>query len=285
VSRAVAAAAFALLAFAANSILCRMALRQAHIDPASFTTVRLVSGALTLWLLVRIGGKRSGAGGSWGSALALLAYAIAFSFAYVGLTAGTGALLLFGAVQVVMIAVGFVGGERIDRTIAAGWLLAVVGLVLLLRPGIAAPPALEASFMLLAGIAWGIYSLRGRSSTDALADTAGNFLRSVPATLLISALYFAHRSADPEGLLLAALSGAIASGLGYAAWYSALPRLGAIAAANAQLSVPVIAALAGVVLFDEPITLRLALSSLLVLGGTALAVRRTLALRMARQSA
>jgi drug/metabolite transporter (DMT)-like permease len=285
VNRAVPAAAFALLAFAANSILCRMALREAHIDPASFTTVRLLSGALTLWLLVRLGTRRGASGGNWGSALALLAYAIAFSFAYVGLTAGTGALLLFGAVQVVMIAVGFFSGERIDRSIAAGWLLAVAGLVLLLRPGIAAPPALEAVFMLTAGIAWGIYSLRGRSSTDALADTAGNFLRSVPATLLISALYFSHRSADAEGVILAALSGAIASGLGYAAWYTALPRLGAIAAANAQLSVPVIAALAGVVLFDEPITLRLALSSLLVLGGTALAVRRNLGLRTARQSA
>jgi len=283
VSRAAAAALFALLAFAANSILCRMALRAAHIDPASFTTVRILAGALTLWLLVRAAGRGARpAGGSWASALVLLAYAIFFSFAYVALTAGTGALLLFGAVQVVMIAVGFFGGERINRIIALGWLLAVAGLVLLLLPGVNAPPPLQAAFMLIAGTAWGLYSLHGRSSTDALGDTAGNFVRAVPGTLVISLLFFTHRSADLLGILLAALSGAIASGLGYAAWYTALPRLGAIAAANAQLSVPVIAALAGVVLFAEPITARLALASVLVLGGTALAVRRNLTVRAAR---
>jgi drug/metabolite transporter (DMT)-like permease len=280
VKRAAWAALFALLAFAANSVLCRMALRQTHIDPASFTSIRLLAGALTLWLLVRARGK-SGSGGSWPSAFALLGYAIAFSFAYMELTAGTGALLLFGAVQVVMLAAGFVGGERIDRRVVLGWVLAVAGLTLLLLPGVAAPPLLQAVFMLSAGVAWGIYSLRGRRSRDALADTAGNFLRSVPVALLISVLLWARHSADPEGIVLAVLSGSVASGLGYAAWYTALPGLGAIAAANAQLSVPVIAALAGVVLFDEPITARLAVSSVLVLGGTALAVRRSLALRTA----
>ncbi len=284
-SRAAAAALFALLAFAANSILCRMALRSAHIDPASFTTVRILAAALALGLLVRAAGGARPTGGSWTSALVLLAYAIFFSFAYVALPAGSGALLLFGAVQVVMIAVGFFGGERIDRIIGLGWLLAVAGLVLLLLPGVSAPPALQAGFMLIAGIAWGLYSLHGRSSSDALGDTAGNFLRAVPGTLLISLLFLAHRSADPLGILLAALSGAIASGLGYAAWYTALPRLGAIAAANAQLSVPVIAALAGVVLFAEPVTARLALASVLVLGGTALAVRRNLMLRVTRGAA
>jgi drug/metabolite transporter (DMT)-like permease len=185
-------------------------------------------------------------------------------------------------VQVVMIAAGFRGGERVDRTIITAWLAAVAGLVLLLLPGIAAPPALDAILMLIAGIAWGIYSLRGRLSTDALGDTAGNFMRVVPATLVISALFWSRRSADTEGVLLAILSGALASGVGYAAWYTALPKLGAIAAANAQLAVPVIAALAGVVLFDEPITARLAVASVLVLGGSALAVRRNLILRTAR---
>ncbi|MGH8275345.1 MAG: EamA family transporter, partial [Steroidobacteraceae bacterium] len=171
----------------------------------------------------------------------------------------------------------------IDRTIVLGWLLAVAGLALLLLPGVSAPPVRDAAFMLIAGVAWCIYSLHGRRSGDALGDTAGNFVRSVPGVALVSALYWAHRSADPEGIALAALSGSIASGLGYAAWYTALPRLGAIAAANAQLSVPVIAALAGVVLFSEPITGRLAVSSGLVLGGTALAVRRNLTLRAARK--
>lgn len=281
-SRAVWAALFALLAFAANSVLCRMALRLAHIDPASFTSIRILAGALTLALLVRVRHRATANGGSWASAGALLAYAVAFSFAYVRLTAGTGALLLFGAVQVAMIAAGFFGGERVDRVIILGWLLAVGGLTLLLLPGSTAPAPREAAFMLLAGIAWGVYSLRGRGSKNALGDTAGNFVRAVPGALLVSALFWPDRGADLQGVGLAALSGALASGLGYAAWYTALPRLGAIAAANAQLSVPVLAALAGVVLFAEAITLRLALASVLVLGGSALAVRRGLLLRSAR---
>jgi drug/metabolite transporter (DMT)-like permease len=275
------AALFALVAFAANSVLCRMALRMSHIDPASFTAIRIVSGALTLWLLVRLAQQRRAGGGSWPSALALLAYAVAFSFAYVRLTAGTGALLLFGAVQVAMIATGFFGGERVDRIIVLGWLLAIGGLILLLLPGSSAPPPREALLMLFAGIAWGVYSLRGRGSTHALGDTAGNFLRAVPGALLLSALLWGQRAADAQGVLLAILSGALASGLGYAAWYTALPRLGAIAAANAQLSVPVLAALAGVALFSEPITTRLLGASVLVLGGSALAVQRGLSLREA----
>jgi drug/metabolite transporter (DMT)-like permease len=281
-TRAALAALFALLCFAANSVLCRMALRVSHIDPASFTTIRLAAGAATLSLLVHIGRRAAMPRGSWLAALMLLVYAIPFSFAYVGLTAGTGALLLFGAVQVVMLAAGFVAGERIDRRLIAGWLLAVVGLVLLLLPGVTAPPTREAVLMLIAGVAWGYYSLQGRGSRDALGDTAGNFVRALPGALAISALLFAQRHVDTQGVLLAALSGGVASGLGYAAWYTALPRLGAIAAANAQLAVPVIAALAGVALFGEPVSTRLALASVLVLGGTALAVRRGLALRAAR---
>jgi len=281
-TRAALAALFALLCFAANSVLCRMALRVSHIDPASFTTIRLAAGAATLSLLVHIGRGAAMPRGSWLAALMLLVYAIPFSFAYVALTAGTGALLLFGAVQVVMLAAGFVAGERIDRRLIAGWLLAVVGLVLLLLPGVTAPPTREAVLMLIAGVAWGYYSLQGRGSRDALGDTAGNFVRALPGALAISALLFAQRHVDTQGVLLAALSGGVASGLGYAAWYTALPRLGAIAAANAQLAVPVIAALAGVALFGEPVSTRLALASVLVLGGTALAVRRGLALRAAR---
>jgi len=277
--RAVLAVLFALACFAANSVLCRMALRVSHIDPASFTTVRLAAGAATLALLARMRGGSGTPRGSWRAALTLIVYALPFSFAYVGLTAGTGALLLFGAVQVVMLAAGFVAGERIDRWLIAGWLLAVAGLVLLLVPGAAAPPTREALLMLIAGIAWGCYSLQGRGSRDALGDTAGNFVRALPAAVLLSALLYAQRHADAPGVALAALSGAVASGLGYAAWYTALPRLGAIAAANAQLAVPVIAALAGVALFAEPISARLALASVLVLGGTALAVRRGLLLR------
>ena len=282
-NRAAGATVFALLCFAANSVLCRMALRQPHIDPASFMSIRLCAGALTMSALLRVRvGEQKRVAGDWSAALVLLVYAVTFTFAYLGLTAGTGALLLFGAAQVAMIAAGVAGGERIDLTIACGWALAVGGLMLLLLPGASTPSARHALLMLIAGIAWGVYSLRGRRSQQALADTAGNFVRSVPGTLLISALFWAHRSADLEGIVLAAVSGSIASGLGYLAWYSALPRLGAIAAANAQLSVPVIAAIAGVVLFDEPITARLAAASVLVLGGTALAVRRRLTLQAAR---
>src|SRR5882724_11627519 len=274
--RIAGAVLFALMAFAANSVLCRMALRQSHIDPTSFTSIRLLAGAITLWVLVRARSRPvENLSGSWSSAAALLAYAVAFSFAYVELAAGTGALLLFGAVQVVMIAGGVIAAERIDNVVICGWSLAAGGLVLLLLPGVTAPAGLDASFMLLAGLAWGIYSLRGRRSKDALTDTAGNFVRAAPGALLMSIFLPVHRFADLDGIVLAALSGSVASGLGYAAWYTALPKIGAIAAANAQLAVPVIAALAGVLLFNEPITTRLVLSSMLVLGGSAVAVRRS----------
>jgi len=275
-SRTTLAAGFALLAFAANSILCRMALRETHIDPATFTSVRILAGAITLWALVRLGNRHRSVGGTWFSGIALLAYATAFSFAYVAVTAGTGALLLFGAVQLVMISAGLALGERINLRIALGWVLAMAGLVTLVFPGVSAAPPLQSAFMLCAGAAWGIYSLRGRRSADPLRDTAGNFLRAVPGALLISAILWSHGSWDSSGVVLAVLSGSLASGVGYAAWYTALPRLRAIAAANLQLSVPLITSVAGVVLFGEPITLRLVAASALLLGGIALATRHAL---------
>lgn len=282
-SRTLAAAAFALLAFASNSILCRMALRETSIDPASFTSVRMITGAITLWLLVRLKTGSFQLGGDLRSAAALLVYAVGFSFAYVGLTAGTGALLLFGAVQLIMISAGLIAGERIHPRTAIGWTLAAAGVLILLFPGITAPPLREAACMLCAGVAWGVYSLRGRRSRDPLRDTSGNFVRAVPVALLVSALWWSHRSWDATGAAYAALSGSLASGLGYAAWYAALPRMTAVAAGNAQLSVPVIAALAGVVLFGEPITARLAIASLLVLGGIAIALRPQKPARDARR--
>jgi drug/metabolite transporter (DMT)-like permease len=273
-SRVALAAGFALIAFAANSILCRMALRDTRIDPASFTSVRLIAGAITLWLLVRLGNRASSATGNWISSFALLAYAAAFSFAYVAVTAGTGALLLFGAVQLTMILAGLAAGERIDFRIALGWMLAVAGLVILVFPGVAAAPPTAGALMLGAGVAWGIYSLRGRRSGDPLRDTAGNFVRAVPGALLLSAITWRRYSIDREGVALAVLSGSLASGVGYAAWYTALPRLRAIAAANLQLSVPLLTSVAGVVLFGEPITVRLAMASALLLGGIAVATQR-----------
>ncbi|MGH8137474.1 MAG: DMT family transporter [Steroidobacteraceae bacterium] len=274
-SRFAIAAVLAMLAFASNSILCRMALGGTHIDPATFTSVRLVTGAATMWILVRMSRGRLGKAGDWGSAFALLVYAVAFSFAYVGVTTGTGALLLFGAVQLIMISAGLIAGERFNPRIALGWILAAAGVAILVFPGVTAPPLREAVMMLGAGVAWGVYSLRGRRSDDALRDTAGNFVRAAPGALLISAILWTHRSWDPAGAILAALSGSLASGLGYAAWYTALPRLSAIAAGNAQLSVPVIAAFGGVVLFGEAVTPRLMVSSVLVLGGIALALRQS----------
>lgn len=272
---------FSLMAFAANSLLCRMALRRSEIDPASFTAVRILSGALVLSILFFLRTRRAsprpapraGFGGNWLSGALLLAYAAAFSFAYVVVTTGTGALLLFGAVQVIMIAAGFRAGERIDLQIVAGWMLAVAGVALLVLPGVSAAPLAGAASMLCAGIAWGFYSLRGRGSRDPLGDTAGNFARAVPGALFISALLWHRRSLSREGIMLAVASGAIASGLGYAAWYTALPRIRAIAAANLQLCVPVIAGIGGVLLFGEPITLRLTASTILVLGGVSLAIQ------------
>jgi drug/metabolite transporter (DMT)-like permease len=267
--RTLAATLFVLLAFAANSVLCRLALHDTAIDAMTFMSIRLLSGAVTLWLLLRIARRGQALGGDWSSAAALLGYALLFTFAYLSVATGTGALLLFGAVQLVMISSGVIGGERFGWRAAGGWLVAMSGLVLLLLPGLSAPPVVPALMMLGAGVFWGLYSLRGRRSRDPLRDTAGNFARSVPGVLVVAALSFAHMTIDREGALLALLSGAVASGLGYAAWYAVLPRLSAIVAANLQLSVPVIAALGGVLFTRESISLRLVLSSVLVLGGIA----------------
>ncbi len=264
--------ALAMLAFAANSLLCRLALRDTAIDAASFTLIRIASGAAMLWLLVRI---RQGAGrirGNWASAAALFAYAAGFSFAYLSLDAGTGALLLFGAVQATMIGYGLYKGERLGALASFGLLLAAAGLVGLLLPGLTAPPLQGALLMAAAGVAWGIYSLRGRGGGNPAAATAGNFVRALPPALALSLLALGSARFDPAGAAYAAASGALASGLGYAIWYAALPGLRAASAASVQLSVPVIAALGGVLLLGEQLTLRLVLASLAILGGVALVI-------------
>lgn len=270
--RLVALVMLAMVAFAGNSLLCRLALKHTAIDAASFTTIRLLSGAVILWLLVRMrGGHRPGAG-NWLSALALFAYAAGFSFAYLSLSAASGALLLFGAVQATMISHGLWNGERLRWPQLAGLALAFGGLVGLLLPGLSAPPLHGAALMLGAGVAWGIYSLRGRGTGDATRVTAGNFLRAVPIAATLSVLLPGSASADSAGLAYALASGALASGMGYAIWYTALPALKATNAATVQLSVPVIAALGGVVFLGEAITLRLALASAAILGGIALVI-------------
>jgi drug/metabolite transporter (DMT)-like permease len=262
--------ALAMVAFAGNSLLCRAALKQTQIDAATFTLIRIVSGALCLGIIVQIRKGTWRNAGSWLSALALFAYAALFSFAYLRLTAGTGALLLFGAVQATMIFWALRNGERLDAKQLAGLLLALAGLVALVFPGLTSPPLGAALLMLGAGIAWGIYSLRGKGGGDPLRATAGNFLRAVPLAVLLSLVMLRSWNFDRAGIGYAVASGALASGIGYAIWYTALPVLKASGAATVQLSVPVLAAAGGIALLGEPITLRFVIASIAVLGGIAL---------------
>jgi drug/metabolite transporter (DMT)-like permease len=262
----------AMIAFAGNSLLCRLALKDTGIDAASFTSVRLVSGALVLWLIVRMRSSAHRASGSWISGFALFAYAAAFSFAYISLSAGTGALLLFGSVQATMIGYGFWSGERLRGGQAVGALLALGGLVGLVLPGLSAPPLLSSGLMIGAGMAWGVYSLRGRVSAEPTATTAENFIRAVPFALALSVATMSSSALDTSGLGYAVASGALTSGIGYAIWYTALKGLRATDAAMVQLSVPAIAAAGGIVLLGEVLTMRLVLASVAILGGIGLVV-------------
>jgi len=271
-ARTIFLTALAMVAFAGNSLLCRQALKHTAIDPASFTAIRLVSGAVMLWLVTRIKQNAPAGNGSWPSALALFAYAAGFSFAYVSLPAASGALLLFGAVQATMIGHAIWSGERLRPLQLLGVLLAFGGLVGLLLPGLSAPPLAGAMLMIGAGVAWGVYSLRGKGAGDPTRVTAGNFMRAVPITLVLSLLMVNFTAVDAAGFYYAIASGALASGLGYAIWYTALPAMKNTSAASVQLSVPVIAALGGIVFLDEPVTLRLVLASVAILGGIALVI-------------
>jgi drug/metabolite transporter (DMT)-like permease len=261
-----------MVAFAGNSLLCRVALKHTDIDAASFTTLRLISGAVMLWLVARMRRGTHTGEGNWLSAFALFAYAAGFSFAYVNLPAATGALLLFGAVQATMIGHGVWAGERLLRLQLVGLMLAFGGLVGLLLPGLSAPPLYGSVLMLGAGIAWGVYSLRGKGEGDPTKVTAGNFLRAVPIAVVLSVFMLNGTSLDTAGFWYAVSSGALASGIGYAIWYTALPVLKATNAATVQLSVPVIAAVGGIVFLGEPITLRFVLASVAILGGIALVI-------------
>jgi drug/metabolite transporter (DMT)-like permease len=285
--------ALSMLAFAGNSLLCRMALKHTSIDAATFTTVRMLSGACMLWLVVRLqsgaGGaawwSRTGAagtapaqqGGDWLSACALFAYAACFSYAYVSMSAATGALLLFGSVQAGMMGYAIAKGERLSKLQTLGFALALAGLVVLMLPGLVAPSLGSALLMVSAGLAWSVYTLQGKRAQNVgkaspSQVTAGNFMRTVPLALLLNVLMWHSVAWDAAGLALAGASGALASGLGYAIWYQALPALKATQAATAQLSVPVIAALGGVVLLGESLTLAMLLASGAILGGIALLI-------------
>jgi len=264
----------ALLAFAANSLLCRLALRNGAIDPASFTGIRLFSGAV---MLVIVGAGMAARTetrkpGGWYGAVMLFLYAAGFSLAYVSLSAGTGALILFGAVQVTMMVSAIRSGERLGAAQWAGMAVAVAGLIYLVLPGLAAPSLAGAALMATAGIAWGLYSVNGRGAVDPLGQTRRNFVLTIPMALLLLAAWLPKLSATREGILLAVVSGAITSGLGYVVWYRALRGLSGVSASLVQLSTPVLAALGGIMLLSEPATSRLMVSSVLVLGGIALAV-------------
>lgn len=262
----------AMIAFAGNSLLCRLALKQTAIDAATFTLVRIVSGAVMLGLIVSVRSGSLRQAGSWFSGSMLFVYAAAFSFAYLSLPAGTGALLLFGAVQATMIFWALRNGERLAWPQGLGLALALAGLVALVFPGLSAPPFGGSMLMLTAGVAWGIYSLRGKNAGDPLGATAGNFLRAVPLAVILSLLWLPRTSLDRTGIIYSILSGAIASGVGYAIWYTALPGLKAASAASVQLIVPVLAAAGGILFLGEAITTRLVLASAAVLGGIGLVV-------------
>ncbi|HTN93202.1 MAG TPA: DMT family transporter [Gallionella sp.] len=261
-----------MIAFAGNSLLCRAALKQAAIDAASFTTVRLISGAMMLWLIVRMSRSSQTGSGNWRSAFALFVYAAFLSYAYAGLTTAMGALLLFGAVQATMIGHGIRAGERLLKLQLFGLVIALAGLVGLLLPGLTAPPVFSSVLMLASGVAWGVYSLRGKGAGDPTRVTAGNFLRAVPISATLSVIMVNHTSVDRAGFWYAIASGALTSGIGYSIWYTVLPSLKAAKAATVQLSVPVIAALGGILFLGEPLTLRLVLSSAAILGGIALVI-------------
>lgn len=263
----------AMTAFAANSILCRLALKTTTIDPTSFTAIRLLAGAVTL-LFISLGLNRRSTviAGDWISAAALFTYAIAFSWAYVAWTTGSGALLLFGAVQGTMIFAGLARGERLTWRQTIGLATAIVGATYLVWPSTATPPWRAALSMILAGVAWGVYSLRGRGATNPIAVTAGNFLRSVPFAGIASLAMWPHAVRDPLGATYAVASGALASGVGYAIWYTALRGHTAITAATVQLSVPVLTALGGILLLGEPLTAPLVIAGTAILGGIALVI-------------
>src|SRR5947208_11360325 len=284
-----------MIAFASNSLLCRAALKESSIDPATFTFVRVFSGTLALWLIMSVrtmlivnttatpqfDGFSSSSPvtrrsllqhGNWISAVALFAYAAGFSFAYTSLSSGTGALLLFGAVQAAMILWGLHKGERLNTIQIVGFVVAVTGLIVLVSPGLSAPPLTGSILMLGAGVAWGIYSLRGKGETNPASVTAGNFARAVPFAAAVSIIFVPWFHVDLAGVSYAIISGAITSGLGYVIWYSALPDLKAASAATVQLSVPVLAATGGILLLGEPLTLRYLMASIAILGGITLVV-------------
>lgn len=260
-------------AFAANSLLCRLALKTTTIDPASFTAVRIFSGALMLGLVAGWRSASSGTHGSWRGGFALFVYVAAFSFSYLTLSAGTGALLLFGSVQITMLLAGLIARERMGKLQGIGFIAALIGVVILMLPGVEAPALTGSVLMIASGIAWGRYSLLGRGIANPTLATTGNFMRAVPFAMLLALFSIPWIKLDTSGLLYALLSGALTSGLGYVLWYRVLQAMRAITAATVQLSVPMLAALGGTIWLGEAVTVHLLIASLLILGGIGLVLR------------
>ncbi len=261
----------AMIAFAANSVLCRQALGDDHIDAASFTTLRMAAGAITLFIILKMrSGTLTAQKPNWFSVVSLFIYMAFFSFAYISLGAGTGALLLFGAVQLTMFSTALYAKEKFTFLSWIGLSAAIGGLIYLVSPGVTAPDPIGAGLMIIAGIAWGIYSIQGQGVTDPLRSTAQNFLLGLPLVVGVSFLFFGEINLSDKGILLAIASGALASGCGYVIWYAVLPHLSSARAATVQLTVPAIAAIGGALFLAEPFTLRLTISSVVTLGGVAL---------------
>ena len=268
----------ALIAFAANSVLCRLALGESAIDASTFTIVRLLAGAIVLTVIMSISKIKSNSNtnsstkGSWPASIALFIYALTFSFAYVTLDTATGALILFGSVQIAMILMSIFSGNRLHISEWFGMAIAFTGFVYLILPGVTTPSVIGFLLMTVSGIAWGIYTLKGRGSKNPIMDTAFNFLRTMPFVIILAIVTFKYAHYSSEGILLAVLSGSIASGIGYMIWYSALSGLSVTQAAVLQLLVPVIAAVGGIIFFSESISFRLTVSSAMILGGILMVV-------------
>lgn len=268
----------ALIAFAANSVLCRLALGESAIDASTFTIVRLLAGAIVLTVIMSISKIKSNSNtnsstkGSWPASIALFIYALTFSFAYVTLDTATGALILFGSVQIAMILMSIFSGNRLHISEWFGMAIAFTGFVYLILPGVTTPSVIGFLLMTVSGIAWGIYTLKGRGSKNPIMDTAFNFLRTMPFVIILAIVTFKYAHYSSEGILLAVLSGSIASGIGYMIWYSALSGLSVNQAAVLQLLVPVIAAVGGIIFVSESISFRLTVSSAMILGGILMVV-------------
>lgn len=280
--KAISNTSIALIAFAANSVLCRLALDNEAIDAASFTAIRLFSGTIILFIIIGISKrikqpiiqnkKEPSSKGSWFGSILLFTYAITFSYAYILLDTGTGALILFGAVQITIVILSFISGTRLKPLEWLGMTIAFIGFIYLILPSITTPSATGFVLMAISGIAWGMYTLQGHSSKNPLTDTAFNFLRTIPLIIIIIITSLNTLTYTSEGIILALLSGGVASGIGYTIWYMALRDLSSLQAAVLQLLVPILSAFAGVIFISEIITAHFIISSIMVLGGILLVI-------------